>query len=180
MKKIIPIILCLLLLCGCQGGTDFEETVSVPDYAETYLEYENTAEYEFYLGGESSILKCGDSLGEFKLDKLQTRSENEQITGIRATFSCDITVSGTFTHLQNKIYGELIRYYPNGTQFPQPLGTAAKNDWLVVLESGEPFMVLGFDGETPAETTATVRIVSYSINTSPNSTVRYIEIEKAE
>ena len=180
MKKIIPIILCLLLLCGCQSGTDIEETPSVPDYAEIYLEYKNATEHEFYLGGESALIKLEDDFKGFKLTKLQTRVEDEQVTGIRATFSCDITVSGTFTHLQNKIYGELIRYYPSEILFPQPLGTAAKNEWIVVRESNDPFTILGFDGKTPAETVATVRIVSYSIYTSPNSTIRYIEIEKAE
>lgn len=184
MKRILPLLLSVLFLCGCNEQAAVDAPVSQPTesgYASQYLEYTEKEGYEFFLSGKTETLSVGDTLGDFTLEKLLTRNEDETVRGVRATFSCDITVSGLFTHLQNSTYGQLIRFYPeDGTEFPQPLGTGTLNEWLVVLENNSPTEILGFDGKNPSETEATVRITSFSVNTSPNSTVKYIEIEKAE
>ena len=182
MKRLIPVLLILFLLCGCGEVTPVDTTSdTVSDYASQYLEYAEKEEYEFFLDGKTKKLAVGDAFGDFKLEKLLTRNEDDSVQGIRATFSCDITVTGLFTHLQNSTYGKLIRFYPpDSLEFPQPLGADTLNDWVVVLENNSPFEILGFDGENPIEAEKTVKITSFSINTSPNSTVKYIEIAKAE
>ena len=185
MKKILVLACCLCLLCGCIDIKDPAVETQAPvdtSYATQYLEYESTdGTVDFSLSGEVKPLKIGDSLGEFTLTKLLTRVEEESTVSVRATFDCDFTASGTFTHLQNSNYGQLIRFYPDeNTAFPQPSGMVELDDWFVVLENNNPAEVLGFDGVTPVEITATVKITSFTVNTSPNNTVKYVEIAPIE
>lgn len=183
MKRLIPLILILLLLCGCGKVAPADNTPSdtVSDYATQYLEYADAESYAFNLGHEAATLKLGDTLGDFKLERLQSRTDETGVQGVRASFSCEITVSGVFTHLQNSHYGQLMRFYPDEkTTFPLPDGYTLLDDWIVILEHNNPADVLGFDEKTPSEITATVKITSYTINSSPANTVRYIEIAAAE
>lgn len=182
MKRKITAVLCLfcLLLCGCNSGGTPESYVSESlGYAEKYLEYSAAESAVFSLGDESLELSKGDKIGGFTLDKLSSRLDGD-LPSVRATFSCDFELTARFTYKENSVYGSMIRCYPtDSVAFPIPSGAAAGDNWLVVQKSESSSAVPGLSGESAAEVTATVRVVSYSVHTSSHNTVRYIEIKTA-
>ena len=170
-------VLCLVCAVGCSSGTDILSVeLSTADYAEKYLEYADAESAEFYLAGEQSELKVGQSIGGFTLQKLQTRDDGGT-TAVRAVFSCKQDVTGTLACKKDSAYGSIVYFYPDAnTLFPQPLGTVAKDSWLVVLEDNSPLDIPGLFGDGTGEVHITVKTVSYTVHTTVHNTVRYIKI----
>ena len=180
-KSILPIFCCLcLLLCGCSGGGTLKDNASAESgYAEKYLEYTETEKMNFSLSAEQKELSLGDKIGDFKLSKLVSRLDGEELS-VRATFECDIEITGRFTYRENSLYGSLIRFYPSDlSAFPVPSGAVTGDGWLVVRKSENSDIPAALSGDEAAEITATVRLIAYSVHTSPHNTVRYIEIKTA-
>ncbi len=182
MKKIISALLIVAaVLCGCQA--DPENVSSIPaytGYAAKYFEYQNAESHAFLLAGEEKLLSVGDSLGGWKLERLLERG-NEETQGVRAGFSCDVTLSGTFSYMQNSVYGSLLRFYPDDSSvFPRIKEDNEELKWLVVLESNDPLKQLGFSEGIAAELHTQVRVKALSVNYSPQSIVYYIEIERLD
>lgn len=181
MKKIILLFLAAaFMLCGCQKAADYQSVSSDSGgYAVTYLEYEVAKEHTFLLSAEEKTLKKGDKIGNFKLEKLLTRKdETGTFSGVRAEFSCDITVSGTFAYTKSGAYGSLLKFIPDDFSL-FPTATQEENpSWFVVLENNNPFEILGLSSEAAGNKHTEIKISSYSFNKTAENTVFYIQIEK--
>ena len=174
MKKFILFCFCLLIfLCGCEKS---EEPVSVTseNYASKYLEYEAVAECGFSLADEAKTLKIGDKIGGFTLTKLYAKEENKSV---RATFSCDKTVSGEINYKNGGVYSELLRFTPTELK-DFPVITGGENPaWFVILENGNPFDALNIQKDKPVKKSIEIKISAFHIHKSAENTICYIEIK---
>ncbi len=179
MKRIMVVLLIVAALCGCKAAP--EGVSSIPaytGYAAKYLEYQNAKSHTFVLSDQEKPLSVGDSIGDWRLEKLIARS-SEDTEGVRASFSCDITLSGNFSYMQNSVYGSLLRFYPDDSSvFPRIKEDNEQLKWLVVLEGNDPLAQLGFSEGDASELHTEVRITELSVNYSPHNIVYYIEIER--
>ncbi len=174
MKKVILFCLCFaLLLCGCEK--EYETSSGVGEsYASKYLEYEAATECSVTLAGEQRTLKIGQKIGGFTLTKLYLKAEND---GLRASFSCDLSVSGTLSYKNGGVYSELLRFTAaNPDAFPKVAG-AEYPKWFVILENNDPFYILKSDKEQSIKKDAEIRISAFHVHKSPENTICYIEIK---
>ncbi len=181
MKKIILLVLAAAFtLCGCQKTADFGSVSSdYSGYAATYLEYSEADEYTFLLSTEEKTLSKGDKIGDFKLKKLLTRKDDiGTVFGVRAEFSCDVTVSGTFAYTKSGAYGSLLKFIPDDFSVFPTDAHEEKPSWFVVLENNNPFEILGFSQGAAGNKHTEIKISSYSFNKTQENTVFYIQIEK--
>ena len=174
MKKFILFSFCLVfLLCGCQPTED-SISVTSENYASKYLEYEAAVECDFSLLDETKKLKIGDKIGDFTLTKLYAKEENKSI---RATFSCDKTVSGEINYKNGGVYSELLRFTPRELK-EFPVITGGENPaWFVILENGNPFDALNVQKDKPVKKAIEIKISAFHIHKSAENTICYIEIK---
>ena len=169
-RTVLFCFLFLFLLCGCEKEKK-EISVISETYASKYLEYEAATEWDFALSNETKSLKIGQKIGAFTLTKLYAKEG-----GVRATFSCDLTVSGELSYKNGGVYNELLRFTPKNTgEFPVISG-AENPKWFVVLENGNPFDALCIEKDSPIKKEAEIKICAFHIHKSQENTICYIEI----